>query len=423
MKVAIVSFMLDTRIGGGAAVSAMRLIDGLAERGIEVVAITTHRDAEPAVTRDGRVTTYAFRPRNLYWVGDKDSQPPAKRVAWQLVDFWNLDARRVVEHILADERPDVVHVHKLRGLSPSVWGASKAAGDTPLVQTCRDYEVMSPEGTLVGRVGRWAEQGAWFMRPYQSARARMSRHVDVVTAPSRFTLDALLSRGFFPNARSLIVPNTHGLAQADIDAARVAAVGFEPGECFRLIYVGRVEPVKGVDMLCEAFVQARAREAKLALDIVGDGTDLPALRERFGREPGIHFHGARFGTEKERLLHAADLAVVPSVWPEVFGNVIIEAYAAGRPLLTTRVGGMPELVDEGRTGFVVMPDVGALRDAILAAAAQPDAIRAMAGNCFTAAERYTLEATTNSYLNAYALAGASPPQDAAAPSSSAIETP
>jgi glycosyltransferase involved in cell wall biosynthesis len=423
MKVAIVSFMLDTQIGGGAAVSAVRLIDGLVERGIEVVAITTHRDAEPVVRRDERVTTYAFRPRNLYWVGDKDIQPPARRVAWQLVDFWNLDARRVVERILADERPDIVHVHKLRGLSPSVWGASKAAVGAPLVQTCRDYEAMSPEGTLVGRVGRWAEQGAWFMRPYQLSRARMSRHVDVVTAPSRFTLDTLLGRGFFPNARPLIVPNTHGRAQADIDAARVAAGGHEPGEQFRLIYVGRVEPVKGVGILCEAFVQARARNAELALDIVGDGTDLPGLRERFGREAGIHFHGARFGTEKDRLLAAADLAVVPSVWPEVFGNVIIEAYAAGKPVLTTRVGGMPELVDEGRTGFVVMPDAGALREAILAAAADPDTIRAMGGRCFTAAERYTLEAITDSYLNAYALAGASPPRVAAAPSSPTVETP
>ena len=68
MKVLVVSYLLDPQRGGGAATAALRLCQGLAERGVEVVAVTSHDERQPrTVTQDG-IRTHAFRPRNLYWV-------------------------------------------------------------------------------------------------------------------------------------------------------------------------------------------------------------------------------------------------------------------------------------------------------------------------------------------------------------------
>ncbi|MDH7488794.1 MAG: glycosyltransferase, partial [Anaerolineae bacterium] len=229
MKVALLSYVFDPQAGGGAVRSARILAHGLAARGDEVVAIATARERRLRVEREEGVTLYSFLPWNLYWVGDKDRQPMWKRVPWQVLDIWNPHAYQVVRGILRRERPDIAHVNKLRGLSPSVWAAARAEG-IPLVHTCRDYELFSPEGTLESRVGAWAERGAWFLRPYAAFRAWLSRAVAAAVAPSRYTLDAHLTRGFFPRAAARVIPNSHGMTLAELDRIRAASRVSDSGE-------------------------------------------------------------------------------------------------------------------------------------------------------------------------------------------------
>lgn len=405
MKVVVISYIFEQDVGAGAVASALRLVQGLAQRQIDVVVITTHPHRQPSVTVEDGVKVYRLHPQNLYWVGDKEQYRGLRKVLWQLIDTWNPQVYIHVRRILQLEKPDVVHVHKLRGLSPAVWSAANAAGCRPVVQTCRDYELLSPEGTLMSRVGRWAEQGAWFMRPYGWMRAKTSRLVDVATAPSRYTLTTLTNRGFFPRAKQLVVPNTHGYSLAELAAIEATATSEaprrRPGDV-RLLYLGRLEQTKGVDLLCAALLSSAKDHPELHLDLVGDGTYEGQLRQSYADHPQIHFHGAVFGAAKEQLLRECDVVVVPSIWPEVFGNVIIEAYAHGKPVIATRVGGIPEIVQEGETGLLVAPDDRtALQKAICRAAEHPKMFQQMNRACFNAARRYALETITEGYLHAY----------------------
>lgn len=400
MKIAVVSYIFDPRVGGGATGSARYIAHGLAARGDEVVVITTARERRLRVEREGDITVYSFLPWNLYWVGDKDRQPMWKRVPWQLLDVWNPHAYRVVRGILQRERPDVVHVNKLRGLSPSVWAAARAEG-IPVVHTCRDYELFSPEGTLESRVGAWAERGAWFLRPYQWLRARLSRGVSAATAPSRYTLDAHVRRGFFPRAIARVTPNTHGMTLAELERVRAESRAAEGAEV-RILYLGRLERVKGVDLLCEAVVRRASECPNLRLDVAGWGTLEATLRREYGTHPQITFHGAVFGGDKAGLLAASDAVAVPSVWPEVFGSVAVEAYAYGKPVIAARAGGLAELVCEGETGWLVEPgDVGALGEAVARIAVNPAAARGLASACFEAARRYAAERVSGEYRALY----------------------
>jgi glycosyltransferase involved in cell wall biosynthesis len=352
------------------------------------------------VHREDGATVYSFLPWNLYWVGDKDRQPAWKKIPWQLMDVWNPSAYRVARGILRRERPDVAHVNKLRGLSPSVWAAAKAEG-VPVVHTCRDYELFSPEGTLGSRVGRWAEQDAWFLRPYATLRAGFSRAVDAAAAPSRYTLDAHLKRSFFPRAASCVIPNSHGMTLEQL--ARLRAELRPPeGPQMRLLYLGRLEAAKGVDLLCAAVAASSPRSPQARLDVAGWGTLDAALRAQYSGRPQIAVHGPAFGEQKARLLAGCDAVVVPSVWPEVFGNVVVEAYACGKPVIAARSGGLPELVAEGDTGWLIPPgDAGALGAAIERLAADPAAARRMSAACFDAAQRYAAETVAGEYRSLY----------------------
>lgn len=401
MKVLVVSYLLDPQRGGGAATAALRLCQGLAERGVEVVAVTSHDERQPrTVTQDG-IRTHAFRPRNLYWVADKSRQPWPKKVVWQLIDTWNPQVYRYLRAIIQRERPDVVHVHKMRGLSPAVWSAAAAEQCVPIVHTCHDYEVVSPEGLLDSAVGRMALARHPVLRPYQAARAWWSRAVHVITAPSRFTLDTVTGLGFFDRARPLVVPNSHGFRAAEL-ASLTHAISEPPGDTFNYLYLGRLETVKGIDVLLRAFAAIAAAAPHVRLDVAGDGSRGDALRAAYGGLSQVRFHGHVAGDEKRRLIAAADALVMPSIVREVFGISIAEAYAFGKPVIAARIGGMPELVRPGQTGLLVEPgDEAGLQEALGALAADRDRARAMAPACAAAARAYTLEAVTDSYLSAY----------------------
>lgn len=379
----------------------------LVEQGFQVVVMTTQANQPMRVERSGGLTIYRFFPKNLYWVADKDTQPIWKKALWQLIDLWNPFVYRVVKQILTQEQPDLLHVQKLRSISPSIWSAARASGINKIVQTCQDYELMSPEGTLSGPVGAWADQGNWPVLPYQIIRARLAQSLTAATAPSQYVLDRLTQRGFFQSIQRFVVPNSHGLSQPQLEQLHHQLTHHPKNnlnEPIRLLYLGRLEAVKGVDILCEAFVRSAARYPRLHLDIAGWGTLAEGLQQKYGQHPQITFHGPVFGPAKAQFLKAGRVLIAPSICPEAFGIVIIEALAYGLPVIAARVGGMPEVIEEGHTGFIVPAgDTDALAELIEQVAEQPEILDQMVPACLTAAQQYTVDQITKKYLSIYDL--------------------
>ncbi|MCZ4259500.1 glycosyltransferase [Limimaricola sp. G21655-S1] len=125
----------------------------------------------------------------------------------------------------------------------------------------------------------------------------------------------------------------------------------------RMLFIGRLTAVKGVPVLLEALAQSRARRPELTLDLVGDGENraaFEAMARQLGLEAAVRFHGYKGQAEVARILKETGVLILPS-FAEGVPVVLMEAMAAGRPVIATQVGGVTELVDDGRSGLLVPP--------------------------------------------------------------------
>lgn len=261
---------------------------------------------------------------------------------------------------LASFRPDVVQVHESDGgLAAALVRWRRRGGRVPLlvalqqvsyVEERRAVRPLRHAGRELGRPGGVERRFRWFKAPVQILLGRLSaRMADLVLAPSRATA-AELARDY--GARRLaVLPNvTGGLTVA---AEPVAALAEASGH---LLFVGRLRIRKGLEVAFEALAALRDQGREATLLIAGDGEHRAAL-ERRAAELGlsgdrVRFLGRATAGQVRALLDGAAALVVPSTY-EGMPLVVLEAMAAGVPVVASRVSGIPEVVVDGETGWLV----------------------------------------------------------------------
>lgn len=167
-----------------------------------------------------------------------------------------------------------------------------------------------------------------------------------------------------------------------------------------VLYVGRLDTQKGLSFLLDAAERVAAQRDNWHLVMVGDGPDREDLLQRIAASPRLSPRVQWLGRRSDvpGLLETADLLVLPSVW-EGMPNVVLEAMAARRAVVATRVEGSEDLILPGRTGWLVPPrDAEALAGALLDAASDPGRLREFGavGRARVEAE-YSLSATIVAY--------------------------
>ncbi len=158
----------------------------------------------------------------------------------------------------------------------------------------------------------------------------------------------------------------------------------------RVMYAGRLTKEKGVDLLADAFLAARARDPRLELVLAGGGPEEDALRARLGG--AATFLGWLGPDALARAYADADLFLFCSQ-TDTFGNVVLEAQASGLPVVAVAAGGPCELIESGRTGILSPARASALADAVAGLAASPPARARLARGGLAAIRERTWEAS------------------------------
>lgn len=368
MKVLILNSLYAPHIRGGAERSLQMLAEALVADGVEVVVGCTAPAALPAQRHNGVEVIYVHG-LNIFWPFDGSERPALARKAWHLLDMYNPAGGRAVAALLRECRPDIVHTNNLRGFSVAAWGAIANAG-LPILHTVRDDYLRcarslgwKASGPCVGTCAECL--------PHASVRRAATRHVAGVTAVSRTILDAHLGQGFFKGAR--VAREVYN------PAPEVRSQQRDPGRPVRFGVSGRIEAEKGLGVLLEAMVRRPAADWKL---IVAGRERTPFADELRARYASLLASGRvefRGWMEVDDFFAAIDIAVVPSLYPEPASRVVLEAFAAGVPLIVSRRGGMQELVEDGVSGLLFEPnDAASLDSALERATADPAALAPLA---------------------------------------------
>lgn len=276
---------------------------------------------------------------------------------------WSRRTHRDMVALLQRERPDIAHFHNTFPLvSPSGYAACRRCG-VPVVQTLHNYRLICPNALLV-RDGRPCERcvGRTFPWPairfscYRGSAAASSAVAAMLAvnrvrevyrslvhryiALTRFAA-GLMQAGGLPPERIVVKPNF-------LPETPPSPNG---GPRDGAVFVGRLSPEKGLWTLLEAW-EILGSDAT-ALEVIGDGPLLRPLRAcAADRGLPVTFLGARPRQEVLRRVRNARVQVVPSLWYEGFPMVVLEAYASGTPVIASRIGGLEEIVQHGRTGLL-----------------------------------------------------------------------
>jgi glycosyltransferase involved in cell wall biosynthesis len=246
-------------------------------------------------------------------------------------------------------------------LQRGVAGALRRIGAGRLLHRVHDSQPGATEAVL-----RWARRGAGpaadlaFAMDVRAEKLRAAvEGIGLLIAPTRFMRDRTLASGV-PGGKVRVV--SYGVVAAPTVARR-------PGPRPRVGFVGTLAPHKGVDVLVEAV--RRVADLDCTLDVFGSLSVQPAyvegLRRAAGSDPRIRFRGAFAEGEQARILRELDVLAVPSVWWENSPLTTLEALGAGVPVVASRIGGVPELIEDGRSGRLVPPgDPAALAGALRA---------------------------------------------------------
>jgi len=343
-------------VEGGAERYVFNVTDLLQKKGHTVIPFAMQDDRN----FDSEYSDYfvdRFGPDQLF-----QTKNPCKRLKIANRIVFNRDAQKKLSRLIDETQPDIAHVHSIyHHLSPSVLHTLKKH-NLPVMMTLHDYKIVCPNYIFLdgqrkvctacqGRHFWKATAKKCFRNSYAASALvtaeayvnawKKSYHdnVDVFVSPSRFLGDKISQYGY-QDKPVLVQPYT-----LDLDAYEPC---YDPSDYF--VFMGRLTHEKGVHFLLDAAKKIHGAD----LYILGTGPLEAEMRQRVAQEKMTHVKmlGYKTGAELREIVRRAKFTVITSEWHDNSPLVIYESLSLGNPIVGARMGGIPELIEEGSDGYV-----------------------------------------------------------------------
>lgn len=356
-RVLIVSHLFDPYFIGGSEIVAFEQANELKKIGFEVKIFAGKLD-----NKDKRHVKRKER-RNF----------DISRINLHSVDFEQLTSFTGKETLLAEFRKelletsaDIVHFHNIFPLSIKMLEAVRQL-HIPIVMTMHDFWPICFKNILITDKGKLCEKKGQACTHCQrtlfddygksfslSERNQAFMHylkmVDLLISPSQYLKERFINCAM-PEEKIEVINN-------GINLERFKNIQKTSSQKIRFGFIGQIIEHKGLEKLLEAFsLLSKAEREKVSLAIVGNGEELffnycKSLAKNLNLTEVVTFYGKINNKEIQEMFRNVDVLIVPSVWPENAPVTIMEALATGTPVLASEIGGIPEFVESGVTGYL-----------------------------------------------------------------------
>ncbi|WP_283680563.1 glycosyltransferase family 4 protein [Clostridium perfringens] len=342
MKICIINSFYYPDIIGGAEVSVKHLAEKMVSKDNEISILCTGFKEE--VKEINKVKVYRIEEKNVYRAIDLLINKNINRnklvlKIYHIIDFINLFNYKKIKEKLIEINPDVLHVNNIYGLSLIVIYISCKL-NIPIIFTARDYSLLyEHNNNLLSKIKRIVTK-------------KIMRNIDVITAPSKYTLNYFDENGYRGKNMSEVIFNAIDYDKSDVKKIHEYKINnILKKEKINFVYLGRLEKDKGILELLRVFNKYKNKD--IVLNIAGKGNEEKNVLEYAKKDNRIKYLGFLEEYELDKLLKESDVLIIPSRWPEPFGRVILDAYKYCMPVIGTNMGGIPEIVDQNKTGILI----------------------------------------------------------------------
>ncbi|PRX56934.1 glycosyltransferase family 4 protein [Flagellimonas meridianipacifica] len=373
---------------GGAEISVQDLAENLSKKNIVVGVVTLGENQEKKIING--ISIWRLKLQNIFWPFEEKELTALQKLIWHIRDVNNRSYKRTISQIFEEFKPDIVHTNNLAGFSVNIWSIA-ALKKIKVVHTLRDYYLQCPRTTKFKGKSLCTKK-CIECNLLSLTKKKKSQKVHCVIGISSFILTNHISNGYFLNSKRKVISNGFKIPiemnkNFKLDNLEEIQFGF----------IGQINPSKGLELLIESLSLVKS-EFNWVLHVAGkiDKTYQEKLTSKLLKGK-VFFHGY---VDPAYFFKKIDTLVVPSIWEEPFGRVVLEGLIYKKPILGSNRGGIPEILGEKNRAFIFEPEKRELSQLLAKVIEFPRILEEFSFDKKDL-DKFSLETSTKSYINTF----------------------
>ena len=331
MKIAIVNTLYAPNQIGGAEKSVQALAENFVLAGNKVILICLGKESASYLLNG--VVVKVLKIENDYWPFELGNKKAYQKFLWHLKDASNKKYENAISEFLFDFSASILFSNNLTGFSTKVWRVAQKL-NIKIVHTLRDYYLQCPSTTKF-KNNLNCDKPCLNCMLLSLPKKKDTNRVDYVIGISKFILSDHIKNGYFKNVPNKVIYNGFDITSHQISEAK---------NTITFGYIGQINKSKGIELLLESFSKINTYPWKLLIAGAIDDVYLNYLKT-INSSAQIEFLGH---TKSNLFFKKIDVLIVPSLWNEPFGRVVLESIINRKPVIGSNKGGISELLSNNK---------------------------------------------------------------------------